>query len=68
MDKDKSVEALVMSIKIEGLGYAINDYYGKVKCSEDPKMEELWNNAAEALEKLTGYISEKYPELDEYEY
>ena len=48
-----TAKRLAACIENEGLHYAVNDYYGRnIKCIDDPKMEELWKSAYDAMSAL----------------
>lgn len=50
---------LINIIYQEGIGYAVQHYYGKnIECPEDRVLEQLWKDTYDALEKLTVYINE----------
>jgi len=49
-------EELAYRIDNEGIGYAIMNYYGKVK-STDEHAETLWNDAYDSLKKLTNILN-----------
>ena len=67
---NKSLEELYQIYEIEGHGYAIEKYSSEVSCEDDPKAAELWNNAAEAIKKMTKYFEEKVEDgtLEFFEY
>lgn len=40
-------------VEYEGIGYAVQQYYGlDVSCPEDPELEAAWKAAYDALTKL----------------
>jgi hypothetical protein len=47
----------------EGLGYYL-EYYGAH--SQDPELQKLYDEGAEALKKITAYFSGKGVELGDY--
>lgn len=51
-----TAEDLVRRIEIEDLSYAVQHYYGRdIVCTDDPKLEELWKTAYDAIVALDEY-------------
>ena len=48
-------EEMAYRLEAEGIGYAILNYYGKIK-SNDKTAENLWNNAHDAIVLLQTYL------------
>ena len=66
--RTKTAEDLILSIKREGLDYAILHYYGLVECENDSELSDKWNEDYKALTDVENHISDNYPELDEIEF
>ena len=56
MEKVYSVNTFARSIENEGIGYAIEDYWGRDIPTDDEKLKELWAKAYDALQELSSYI------------
>lgn len=63
-----TAENLVRCIDNEGLGYAVASYYGRdILCVDDPKLEELWKQAFDAIYALEVRVDDIREKLDKYE-
>lgn len=49
---------MVYRVEYEGVGYAVQHYYGRdVSCPEDPELEAAWKAAYDALTKLDDILT-----------
>ena len=54
---------LVRRIKVEGLAYAVTNYYGRdIQCTDDQKLDGLWKTAYDAIDTLERYVMDIKPE------
>ena len=57
-------EDMVYQINEEGIGYAIQHYYGRnISCPEDPEFEAAWKAAYDAMAKVSEFV-DKYKGID----
>lgn len=58
MVKKESIAGVAARVQQEGLGYAVQHYMSG-KDIADPELAKLWDEAAEALDKLEKFFAEK---------
>jgi len=56
MREELTAQDVADRVGIEGLGYAIRNYFARDLGSEDEKLNKLWKEAYDSLDKLTDYL------------
>ena len=56
-EERRSVDDIKDRVDIEGLGYAIEGFYGRYVNSEDEELNKLWEKAYDALDNLKKHLN-----------